>query len=209
VIWNLRICRPVPPTPQEIAQAERFAAAGGEPPTTGGPLVDPGDYTVEISAGANKSSRKFTVEEDPRITWFPAADHAKRRAAINALVEMTKQADALRKKFTAADTSLTALQASWKKPDSAKVPDDVKKQAEALKKSLDDLRPLFASRNRAAVARGAQSGAGPTRAGFRAAGPAPAHFTVAARVGNVRRRAGREPVEADRIGEDGDRRCWF
>jgi photosystem II stability/assembly factor-like uncharacterized protein len=146
-IWNLRIDRPVPPTQQEIAQAERFAAAGGEPPTVGGPLVDPGDYTVEISVGANKSSRKFTVEEDPRVTWFSAADRTKRRAAINALVEMTKQADALRKKFTAADASLTALEAAWKKPDAAKVPDDVQKQAEALKKSLDDMRPLFAARN--------------------------------------------------------------
>ncbi|HEV2690001.1 MAG TPA: hypothetical protein VGV35_15685, partial [Bryobacteraceae bacterium] len=147
VIWNLRTDRPVPPTPQEIAQAERFAAAGGEPPTFGGPLVDPGEYNVEISVGANKSAQKFTVEEDPRITWFSAADRAKRRAAINDLVEMTKQADALRKKFTAADTSLTSLQTAWKKPDAAKVPDDVKKQADALKKSLDDMRPLFSARN--------------------------------------------------------------
>jgi hypothetical protein len=60
---------------------------------------------------------------------------------------MTKQADALRKKFTAADASLTALQTSWKKPDAAKVPDDVQKQAEALKKALDDMRPMFAGRN--------------------------------------------------------------
>jgi photosystem II stability/assembly factor-like uncharacterized protein len=147
VIWNLRSDRPVPPTPQEIAQAERAAAAGGEPPTFGGPMVDPGQYTVEISVGGNKSSQKFTVEEDPRITWFSAADRTKRRAAINELVEMTKQADALRKKFTAADSSLTALQTAWKRPDTAKVPDDVKKQADALKKALDDLRPLFSARN--------------------------------------------------------------
>ncbi|HYL72910.1 MAG TPA: hypothetical protein VEU96_01840 [Bryobacteraceae bacterium] len=147
VIWNLRTDRPVPPTPQEIAQAERFAAAGGEPPTFGGPLVDPGDYTVEVSIGANKSSQKFKVEEDPRITWFSAGDRAKRRTAINDLVEMTKQADALRKKFAAADSSLTTLQTAWKRPDATKVPDDVKKQADALKKSLDDIRPLFSARN--------------------------------------------------------------
>ena len=110
-------------------------------------MVDPGEYTVEISIGSNKSSQKFTVEEDPRITWFSAGDRAKRRAALNDLVEMTKQADALRKKFTAADGSLTTLQNSWKRPDAAKVSDDIKKQADALKKSLDDIRPLFAARN--------------------------------------------------------------
>ena len=147
VIWNLRYDRPVPPTQQEIAQAERFAASGGEAPQFGGPLVDPGQYTVEISVGSNKSSQKFTVEEDPRITWFSAGDRAKRRAALNDLVEMTKQADALRKRFTAADSSLTALQNSWKRPDAAKVSDDIKKQADALKTSLDDIRPLFSARN--------------------------------------------------------------
>jgi photosystem II stability/assembly factor-like uncharacterized protein len=147
VIWNLRAERIVPPTPQEEAAAARFAAAGGEPPVVGGPLVDPGSFTVEISVGSNKVSKQFTAEEDPRITWFTSADRTKRRAAINELVELTKQADALRKKFTAADASLTALQNSWKRPDAFKVPDDVKKQAEALKTTLDAMRPLFATRN--------------------------------------------------------------
>lgn len=147
VVWNMRFERPVPPTPQEIAAAERFAAAGGEPQTLGGPLVDPGEYAVEISIGSNKVSKKFTVEEDPRITWFSTADRAKRRAAVNELVELTKQADALRKKYAAADSSLTSLQNSWKRPDAPKVPDEVKKAADTLKKTLDDMRPLFTSRN--------------------------------------------------------------
>jgi hypothetical protein len=147
VIWDLRADRPVPATPQEIAQAERAAAAGGQPQNLGGPFVDPGGYTVEVSVGSSKVSKKFVVEEDPRITWFSAGDRAKRRAAIDELVEMTRQVDVLRKKFTAADGSLTALQTAWKRPDAAKVPEDVKKQAESLKKSLDDIRPLFATRN--------------------------------------------------------------
>ncbi len=147
IVWSMRTDRAVPPTDQELRAAERAAAAGGEPPQFGGPLVDPGDFTVEIAIGANKVSKKFKIEEDPRVTWFSTADRAKRRAAIDDLVGMTKQADALRKKFTAADSSLTALQASWKRPDAAKVSDDVKKQAESLKKSLDDIRPLFAGRN--------------------------------------------------------------
>ncbi|HEY2013052.1 MAG TPA: hypothetical protein VGH38_06090 [Bryobacteraceae bacterium] len=147
VVWGLRSDRPVPPTAQEEAMAARFAAAGGDPPNMGGPLVDPGEYTVEISIGANKVAKKFLVQEDPRITWFSAADRAKRRAAVDDLVELTKQADALRKKFTAADSGLTSLQNSWKRPDAPKMPDEVKKMADQLKASLDAVRPLFALRN--------------------------------------------------------------
>lgn len=147
VVWNVRTDRAVPPTPQEEAMAARFAAAGGQPPQFSGPLVDPGEYTVEISIGAEKSSQKFRVEEDPRITWFSAADRARRRTAIDGLVEMMKQGDVLRKRFNAADSGLTAIEAAWKKPDAPKIPDDVKKSADALKKTLDDLRPLFAARN--------------------------------------------------------------
>ena len=102
-------------------------------------MVDPGEYTVQISIGSDKASGKFMVEEDPRITWFSAADRAKRRAALNELVEMSKAADGLRRKFTAADAALTAL--------NKKIPEDAKPQAESLKKSLDGVRPLFATRN--------------------------------------------------------------
>jgi hypothetical protein len=134
----------VPITPQEEEQAARAAASGGPRQNLGGPLVDPGEYAVEISIGGNKSSTKFTIEEDPRITWFTSADRVKRRAVINELVEMTKLADSLRKKFTAADSSLTVLEAAWKRPEAPKLPDNVKKMAESLQKSMVDLRPIFA-----------------------------------------------------------------
>jgi hypothetical protein len=149
VVWNLRADRVVPPTPQEEEQAARAAAQGGgdNANALNGPMLDPGDYTVEVTIGGNKSSKKFVVEEDPRVTWFSAADRTKRRTSLNELVGMTKQADELRKKFTAADSALTALQASWKKPDAPKLPENVKAQAEALKKLLDDMRPMFTSRN--------------------------------------------------------------
>jgi hypothetical protein len=39
------------------------------------------------------------------------------------------------------------LQNAWKRPDAPKIPDDVKKMADALKKTLDDIRPVFALRN--------------------------------------------------------------
>ncbi|MEO8027411.1 MAG: hypothetical protein ABI823_13105, partial [Bryobacteraceae bacterium] len=147
VVWGMRTDRVVPPTRQEIQAAERAEAAGAPPPQFGGPYVDPGDYTVEIAVGANKATKKFKVEEDPRITWFSAADRARRHTAIAELVDLTKQVDGLRKKFTAADGALTALQSSWKRPDATKVSDSVKSAASALKNKLDELRPLFAGRN--------------------------------------------------------------
>jgi hypothetical protein len=146
VIWNMRADRAVPPTAQEITAAERNANQGGGPQNLDGPFVDPGDYVIEVSIGASKETKKLTVEDDPRITWFSQADRAKRRAAIDELVGMTKDADALRKRFNTADASLTSLQASWKRPDAPKIPDDVKKLADSLKKSFDDLRPAFANR---------------------------------------------------------------
>ncbi|MBV8820227.1 MAG: hypothetical protein JO022_17835, partial [Acidobacteriaceae bacterium] len=147
VVWNLRSDRVVPPTAQEEAMAARMAAAGAPPPVFGGPRVDPGDYSVQISIAGANSTQKFKVEEDPRITWFSAADRAKRREAINELVGMMKEADILRRKFTAADAAVTGLQNSWKRPDAPKVSDDLKKQAAELKKKLDDIRPTFAARN--------------------------------------------------------------
>jgi photosystem II stability/assembly factor-like uncharacterized protein len=146
VIWNMRADRAVPPTAQEIAAAERNANQGGGPQNLDGPFVDPGDYVIEVSIGGSKETKKFTVEDDPRITWFSQADRAKRRAAIDELVGMTKDADALRKRFNTADASLTSLETSWKRPDAPKIPDDVKKLADSLKKSFDDLRPTFANR---------------------------------------------------------------
>ena len=153
VVWDMRYDRPVPADPRDIAQAIQFVALAGPRPNMGpadrGPIADPGDYTVEVSIGSNKSSKKFTVEEDPRVTWFSASDRAKRRTALNELMEMSKQADTQRKKFAATDSSLRALEASWR-PDAAHgvtpVPENVKKMAESLRKSLDDLRPAFAGR---------------------------------------------------------------
>ena len=147
VVWNLHADRAVPPTAQEEAAALRQAGAGGEPPEFNGPRVEPGEYTVRISAGAQTASAKLKVEDDPRITWFTASARAKRREAIDDLVNLTKQADTLRKKFTGMDASITALQANWKRPDAAKVPEDVKTQAANLKKKLDDVRPTFTARN--------------------------------------------------------------
>lgn len=150
IVWDLHYDRPTPMTPQEEEQLRRIEEAGGGGggfgPQRNGPSIDPGEYTVEIAVGSDKATTKVVVEEDPRIDWFSAADRAKRRTVINELVEMTRQADGLRRKFQAVDTQLTSYQTAWKRPDAPKVPDAVKKQADELKDKLGALRSLFVQR---------------------------------------------------------------
>jgi hypothetical protein len=105
VVWDMRYDRSAPADPAAIAQAINFVALAGPRANMGppdrGPIVDPGEYIVEVSIGSSKSAKKFKVEEDPRVTWFSAADRAKRRQALNQLMDMTKEADTMRRKFAA------------------------------------------------------------------------------------------------------------
>ncbi len=150
IVWNLRMDRAVAPTPQEVEQANLFAGGGGTDVATAlaGPSVDPGKYTAEISLGNTKVTKVFIVEEDPRITWFSDADRKSRRAAINSLMELSRRAAELRRKFSTVDTALKATADSWKRPDAAKPPPNLAKLAADLKLKLDELRPSFAASGR-------------------------------------------------------------
>ncbi len=96
-----------------------------------GPLVDPGQYTIEIAAANKTVSKSVSVEQDPRITMSPEVMSA-RRESIDKLYAMAREADTSRKKIVALRTSLTALTESWKKPGAPAVPDNIKKQADEL-----------------------------------------------------------------------------
>lgn len=148
LVWDLRTDAPIPPV--ERPAGEAGAAEAGEGGGGGfgqgparGVTVDPGEYRLEVSLGGTKVSKTFKVEEDPRVTFFSDADRAKRHTAIVELFDLYKQADGLRKKFVSVDASLKSLQASWKRPDAAKMSDEVKKAAETLEKALDELRLSF------------------------------------------------------------------
>ncbi|MCX6610013.1 MAG: hypothetical protein NTW74_04075, partial [Acidobacteria bacterium] len=151
IVWNLRMDRAVPPTPQEIEQANRAEEESGGQfggNALQGPSIDPGQYTAEISLGNTKATKTFLVEEDPRITWFSDADRKSRRTAINELMDLSRRAAELRKKFTTVDTALKAVTDSWKRPDAAKAPENLSKLAADLKAKLDDMRPNFAGGGR-------------------------------------------------------------
>jgi hypothetical protein len=125
-----------------------------------GSLVDPGEYKVSLSAGGKTETATVTVEEDPRVQ-FSTSDREKRRQAVNALVAMTKDADAARRRAVAMNLALTSVTDSWKGNNAPSIPDTVKKSA-------DDL--LARVKKAAAVFENAGGGRG---AGGAAAGPPP------------------------------------
>jgi hypothetical protein len=103
-----------------------FGFGGGR-----GALVEPGEYTVTVSAGGKTDSKTLTVDDDPRVQ-LSAEDRARRRQAVSTLAGMMREADAARRKATAMNTTLTSLTETWKQPSAPAVPDNVKKAAEDL-----------------------------------------------------------------------------
>jgi hypothetical protein len=93
--------------------------------------VDPGEYTVTLTASGKSDSHKVTVEDDPRVT-MSSEDRAKKRTAIDTLVSLTRDAEAPRRRAVAMTTALTNLQSSWTQANAAPVPDAVKKAVEDL-----------------------------------------------------------------------------
>jgi hypothetical protein len=141
---------------------------GGAGGRGGGPargsLVDPGEYTVMISANGKSDSRTIVVQEDPRVQ-FSDADRAKRRKALGTLTTMTRDADAASRRITAINAALTALTDSWKMPNAPAVPDNVKKAADDL---IAKVKPVYATFANQGGGRGGGGGGGGN------AGPPPA-----------------------------------
>lgn len=84
-----------------------------------------------MTAAGKTETKTVTVEDDPRLN-ISAEDRAKRRAAINRLVQMTKDAEQGRRQIVAMNTALTNLTDSWKRPNAPAVPDTVKKAADEI-----------------------------------------------------------------------------
>ena len=147
VAWDLRYeapARPAEPPPGNRAGEPGAAAGAAGAPAAGGgegfgfgfgggrgPLVDPGDYTITVTAGGKSESKTVAVEEDPRVT-MSASDRTQRHEALTKLYAMAKQADEGRREIVAIRTSLTSVTEGWKRPTAPKIPDDVKKAADDL-----------------------------------------------------------------------------
>ena len=133
VNWDLRYSPYAEPTAQ---QREAMAAGFGFGPR--GPLAEPGQYSVKITAGKSEVTKTAQVVEDPRIT-ISLDERAARRQAIMQLYDLGKRADGDKKALTGIKAALTAALEAWKKPGAAKVPENVQKAAEALSKQTDEM----------------------------------------------------------------------
>lgn len=139
--WDLRSDPPAEPTEE---QKEAIAAGYGEGPR--GPLVEPGEYSIKIKAGAKETTQKVVVEEDSRVQISPQ-DRTARRAAIDQLYALAKTTAKDRKTIGGLKNALKAARDKWKadaaKADAPKIPEDIQKAAEELQKKLDKVAEKF------------------------------------------------------------------
>jgi hypothetical protein len=108
------------------------AFAGGRGGRGGAGLeVEPGEYVITVSQNGKTDQKTVTVADDPRLN-LSAEDRAKRKAAVDRVISMVKDADTGRRKVLAMQTSVNNLLESWKRPNAPAVLDNVRKAAEEL-----------------------------------------------------------------------------
>src|SRR5262249_51248468 len=91
-----------------------FGFGGGGVGLGGGALrVEPGEYTVKVTAGKNEQSRKVVVTEDPRIE-ISAEDRIARRKALDQLAPMAAAATQGARSVTGLRTALGGVLEGWK-----------------------------------------------------------------------------------------------
>jgi hypothetical protein len=154
-VWNLREAGPQLDLPG--GPGAGFGAGAGQ-----GPLVEPGEYTVKVAhvtlpqraPGAQgppqppqtkwETSKKVTVEEDPRVE-ISAADRAARREALRRAQQVQVQVVNTQRMLVTLRTNLTQAQASWRGAGAPRIPENVRKAADELLKKIDEIYPNFAN----------------------------------------------------------------
>ncbi len=127
----------------------------------GGSLVDPGKYTITLTAGNARDTITIAVDDDPRVQMSDA-DRAKKREAINTLVSLAKEAEEPRRKAAGMTTAMTNLMASWQAPNAAPVPEAVRKAVDDFNARLKTAAAVFEA---AGGGRGGRGGGGGGSAG--------------------------------------------
>ncbi|HSP14479.1 MAG TPA: hypothetical protein VLV78_06990 [Thermoanaerobaculia bacterium] len=140
VNWDLRT-RSVLEAPREEGESAEAApqagGGGGGFGFSGAMRVEPGEYTVKVTAGKSEQSKTLVVEEDPRIV-MTAEERAARRQALTQLGELASRAVAARRSMTGMRSALNTALEGWKKTGAAKPPENVLKTAEDLLKRVDE-----------------------------------------------------------------------
>jgi photosystem II stability/assembly factor-like uncharacterized protein len=133
----------------------------------GAPLVDPGKYTITLTAGNAKDSMGIEVEDDPRVQ-MSNEDRVKKRQTIQTLVTMIKDAEEPRRKAAGMTTAMTNLLASWQAPNAAPVPDGVRKAVEDFDARLKTAAAVFEAAGGGRGGRGGGGGGAGPPAGYTA-----------------------------------------
>ncbi len=129
VTWDLRYPTPVKPTQDQLnAQDEGFFYNAIR-----GPLVTPGNYTVEVSMGSAKASETVEVLDDPTVE-MSAPDRQSRDNLVMQSYETYKRAVEAGKTVTSLKKSLDDAQKQY--PD---MPKELKAQVQDLAKHVDQL----------------------------------------------------------------------
>lgn len=138
--WDLRYDPPVKLTPeQEEALAQGFFGGGAR-----GPIADPGTYTIKVALGDDSQTQTVQLQQDPRVQTSEA-DAAARHDAIMQLYALYKSGNDGEQLINGFKKSLDDTLTAWSKPGAPKIPDDIRKQAEALQKKVNDLQKEFVS----------------------------------------------------------------
>jgi photosystem II stability/assembly factor-like uncharacterized protein len=146
------------------AETQEAGGAGGGGGRGGfggnrGSLVDPGRYTVTLSAAGKTETRNVTVEDDPRLT-ISSDDRTRRRTAITRLSDMAKQSDEARRRIVAMNTALTSLQENWRRP-GVIVPEAARKAADDMAARIKPVLPQFEAPQQTGGQLGAAGARGP------------------------------------------------
>lgn len=129
VTWDLRYPTPVKPTQDQLnAQDEGFFYNAIR-----GPLVTPGNYTVEVSMGSAKASETVEVLDDPTVE-MSAPDRQSRDNLVMQSYETYKRAVEAGKTVTSLKKSLDDAQKQY--PD---MPKELRAQVQDLAKHVDQL----------------------------------------------------------------------
>ncbi len=145
VTWDARMESPIPPAPAGQAGGGfggggfGFFGGGG-----GGPRVDPGAYTVKVTAGGQEATQTVAINEDPRVT-MTAADRTARREALDKLMPLAGPVITAQRTIVALRASLVSEMDAWKRPGAAQVPENVRKAADEFLAKIDEVYPSFAT----------------------------------------------------------------
>jgi photosystem II stability/assembly factor-like uncharacterized protein len=139
VNWDLRYTTANKPLDLQVWGAEQGFLIYHSLPHLGmpGPIVPPGEYSVEVKAGSAVASGSVSVQDDPNVTLSPGDRQAHDELTMQAF-ELYERGMSAQSKVTALDRALSEASEVWKK-NGVKIPASVQSPADALSHEVEEL----------------------------------------------------------------------